>query len=112
MLDQAEARLRQAAQATNARFDRVSHKPPVKSDSRLVTAIANACQELSLPYLSMPSGAGHDAMNMAALCPIAMIFVPSHKGVSHSPDEYTTPEACVHGARLLLATLLNVDDLL
>jgi N-carbamoyl-L-amino-acid hydrolase len=51
-------------------------------------------------------------MNMAALCPMAMIFVPSRNGVSHSPDEYTAPEACVNGARVLLATLLQVDELL
>lgn len=108
-LDQAETQLRSAAQAANADFVAVSNKPPVQSDPRLLAAIAQACEELALPALPMPSGAGHDAMNMAALCPMAMIFVPSQQGVSHSPDEYTTPEACVDGVRVLLATLLKVD---
>ena len=109
ILDQAAAQLRAAAQAASADFIAVSNKPPVQSDPRLLAAIASACEELALPALPMPSGAGHDAMNMAALCPMAMIFVPSQQGVSHSPDEYTTPDACVNGARVLLATLLKVD---
>lgn len=111
VLDQAAAQLQQAAEAAQAHFTLLSSKPPVKADPRLVDAIGRACAELALPSLSMPSGAGHDAMNMAALCPMAMIFVPSQNGVSHSPDEYTAPEACINGARVLLATLLQVDEI-
>lgn len=112
VLDQAEAQLRAAAHAAQADFAAVSNKPPVQSDPRLLSAIAAACADLALPTLTMPSGAGHDAMNMAALCPMAMIFVPSRAGVSHSPDEYTAPEDCVNGARVLLSTLLKVDQAL
>jgi acetylornithine deacetylase/succinyl-diaminopimelate desuccinylase-like protein len=49
----------------------------------------------------MPSGAGHDAMVLAKHVPAAMLFVPSRAGVSHSPDEYTAPEQCELGARVL-----------
>lgn len=49
----------------------------------------------------MASGAGHDAMVMARHVPTAMIFVPSRDGISHSPDEHTTPEHCALGARVL-----------
>ena len=112
VLDQAEAQLQAAAHAAHAAFAAVSNKPPVQSDPRLLTAIAAACADLALPALTMPSGAGHDAMNMAALCPMAMIFVPSQAGVSHSPDEYTAPDACINGVRVLLATLLNLDEVL
>lgn len=112
VLDQAEAQLRAAADAAQADFTAVSNKPPVQSDPRLLAAIAAVCEELGLPALPMPSGAGHDAMNMAALCPMAMIFVPSQHGVSHSPDEYTTPEECIDGVRVLLATLLKIDEVL
>ncbi len=111
-LDQAERQLRQQAQTANADFIRLSQKPPVKCDPRLLAALTSACESLDLAYLHLPSGAGHDAMNMAACCPMAMLFVPSQGGVSHSPDEYTTPEACVNGARVLLATLLRIDEML
>jgi N-carbamoyl-L-amino-acid hydrolase len=60
----------------------------------------------------MSSGAGHDAMCIAEIAPQAMVFVPSRGGISHAPDEYTTPEACVNGGRVLLATLLELDEIL
>ena len=51
-------------------------------------------------------------MSIADIAPQAMLFVPSRGGVSHSPDEYTTPEDCVNGARVLLGALLNLDTVL
>ena len=57
----------------------------------------------------LPSGAGHDAQMMAALCPMGMIFVPSIGGVSHSPLERTSWEDCARGAQVLLGTLLELD---
>jgi beta-ureidopropionase / N-carbamoyl-L-amino-acid hydrolase len=58
----------------------------------------------------MPSGAGHDAQMMARLCPMGMIFVPSIDGISHSPRELTTWEDCARGARVLLDTVLAMDE--
>ena len=49
----------------------------------------------------MPSGAGHDAMVLAHHVPAAMLFVPSRGGLSHTPDEFTAPEQCELGARVL-----------
>jgi N-carbamoyl-L-amino-acid hydrolase len=109
-LDMAEEALRSRADAAGADFSPLSAKAAVQSDPRLVDALAQACRALDLSYLQMPSGAGHDAMNMAFLCPMAMLFVPSQGGVSHSPDEYTAPEDCVNGARVLLAALLRIDE--
>lgn len=53
----------------------------------------------------MPSGAGHDAALLAGHVPTGMLFVPSRDGISHSPDEYTTPAHCELGARVLAGTL-------
>lgn len=41
----------------------------------------------------MPSGAGHDAMNIASLAPVGMIFIPCRKGISHNPEEYSDLDA-------------------
>ena len=57
----------------------------------------------------MPSGAGHDAQMMARIGPMAMIFVPSLGGVSHSPRESTRWEDCAHGAAVLLQVVLATD---
>lgn len=64
---------------------------------------------LGLSTLRMPSGAGHDAQSIAVFAPAGMIFVPSVKGISHSPDEYTAPGDVVNGANVLLHTLLGLD---
>lgn len=112
VLDRAEEELGSHATGAGATFARLSSKPPVQSDPRLLDALGRACQTLELSYRRMPSGAGHDAMNMAALCPMAMLFVPSRDGVSHSPDEYTAPEDCINGAQVLLAGLLEIDQIL
>ncbi len=57
----------------------------------------------------MPSGAGHDAQEIARIAPIAMIFVPSRDGISHAPQEYTSPADMANGANVLLRTLLAID---
>ena len=55
----------------------------------------------------MPSGAGHDAQDMARLAPVGMIFVPSVAGISHSPNEAVTPDDIDAGARVLLRFIQN-----
>ncbi len=108
-LDGAEEELRGLAGESSAKFERVSYKPPAISDARVLTALESACEELGIPYKRMVSGAGHDAMCMAAITRQAMLFVPSQDGISHSPKEYTDPESFVVGARVLLAALLALD---
>lgn len=58
----------------------------------------------------MPSGAGHDAQDMARIAPTGMIFVPSVNGISHSPKEYTQAEDMANGANVLLQTILRIDQ--
>ncbi len=112
ILDRAEAELQAKATADGGVLTPLSAKSPVQADPRLLDALAAACDNLTLNYRRMPSGAGHDAMNMATLCPMAMLFVPSQHGVSHSPDEYTAPRDCINGAQVLLAALLKIDAIL
>ncbi|MBW7885122.1 MAG: M20 family metallo-hydrolase [Caldilineaceae bacterium] len=112
VLDRAERELAERARAAGATFFHGLRNEPVHADRRLMAALELACQQLNVRYTKMPSGAGHDAMNMAAICPFAMIFVPSVGGISHAPEEYTRPDHCVTGARLLLAALLELDSTL
>lgn len=108
VLDAAAAKLAQQVGAA-ATFYKVSRKAPVLSHPRLLDALAAASADLGLAAQRLPSGAGHDAMCMAALAPHAMLFVPSRAGISHSPDEYTAPQDCINGARVLLGALLRLD---
>lgn len=72
--------------------------------------IRRAADGLGLSHRQMQSGAGHDAQDMALICPVGMIFIPSQGGISHSPDEYSSPEDIANGANVLLATLLQLDQ--
>jgi hydantoinase/carbamoylase family amidase len=76
-------------------------KPPTPLDPELQELLAEAAAAEGATARSMPSGAGHDAMILAKHVPAAMLFVPSRAGISHSPDEYTPPEQCELGARVL-----------
>ena len=72
-------------------------------------AIRVSARQAGLATLDLPSGAGHDAQNVARFAPVGMIFVPSRGGISHSPLEYTSPEQAANGAEVLYRTLLRLD---
>ncbi len=71
--------------------------------------IATSAELLGLSTKRMPSGAGHDAQDMALIAPTGMIFVPSKGGISHSPKEFTSAEDMANGANVLLQTILALD---
>ena len=56
----------------------------------IMDAFARAVETLGLPALRLPSGAGHDGLAMATLCPIGMLFVRCAGGISHNPAESVT----------------------
>jgi N-carbamoyl-L-amino-acid hydrolase len=72
-------------------------------------AIRASAREAGLATRDLPSGAGHDAQNVARFAPIGMIFVPSRAGISHSPLEYSSPEQVANGAEVLYRTILRLD---
>ena len=72
---------------------------------RVVNALREACLRLALPFQDMVSRAYHDSLFMSRLAPTAMLFIPCRGGVSHRPDEYSSPEAIATGVRVLAETL-------
>ena len=72
--------------------------------------VAEAAENCGFEWESLPSGAGHDAQAVANIAPVAMVFVPSVDGISHSREEYSTPQDCANGAQVLLELLLLADD--
>jgi len=82
---------------------------PAPTDERLRKVIEEAASSLGLSHRRLPSGAGHDAQDMAHIAPMAMIFVPSKDGISHAPQEYTAPADIANGVDVLLRTLLAID---
>jgi len=94
---------------TQISMTRVEHLAAALADPAIQQQIESAARTLSLPTLHLPSGAGHDAQVMAKLGPMGMIFVPSLKGISHSPKELSRWSDCANGADVLLQTVLGID---
>lgn len=82
---------------------------PAACDAATLNVIEGACRAADTSHLRLVSRAYHDALFMARLCPIAMIFIPSHLGLSHRPDEYSTPESIAQGTSILAQTLATLS---
>lgn len=81
--------------------------PPTRFDAGCVAALDAAVQALQLPYRRMASGALHDAANVAAKVPTAMIFIPCRDGISHNVVEYASKKHLAAGANVLLRAMLD-----
>ncbi|OKP97295.1 Zn-dependent hydrolase [Paenibacillus sp. P46E] len=81
---------------------------PAPMNQALCEALEHICQEQGRSFRSMVSGAGHDAQLFAPGCPAAMIFVPSRAGISHSPEEYSSPDELAAGLDVLTALLYKL----
>jgi N-carbamoyl-L-amino-acid hydrolase len=111
MYDKIQTEVRQIEAATGTKFDfkQVNASQPAPTDTRFRRAIDDAARQLGLTTKLMPSGAGHDAQEIAHICPVGMIFIPSRDGISHSPHEFSEPADITNGANVLLHTLLKLD---
>ena len=107
----AEAEKIAAESRTKFEFKEINVNIPAPTDPKIRALISDAARELGLTTKAMPSGAGHDAQDMARLGPVGMIFVPSVGGISHSPREFSRPADIASGANVLLHTLLKLDRL-
>ena len=85
----------------------IRDEEPVPMHPGVIALIRGMCEERGVPFEVMPSGAGHDAMQMARIAPTGMIFIPSTNGVSHNPTEWTDPEDICLGTQLLVEAILR-----
>jgi N-carbamoyl-L-amino-acid hydrolase len=88
-----------------AAIERVTNVPPTIFDTDVVDLVRDAAEGLNLTHMDMPSGAGHDAMHIASLCPTGMIFVPCERGISHNEIENALPSDLAAGTRVLVEVL-------
>ena len=82
-------------------FEVVNADPPASCGQMVIEAIEQSVAETGYSSQRMVSRAYHDSLFMARLAPVAMIFIPSWGGVSHRPDEYSSPQSIAIGAELL-----------
>lgn len=90
-------------------------KPLIKKsatllDKNIMKMTEEACKKLNIEYQVMSSGAGHDAKTFAKVVPTGMVFIPSKDGKSHCPREYSSMEDIEAGIKVLIETVLNIDN--
>ena len=113
ILNQIKRKIETVAVATRTRI-RINPElqvAPTPAAESVQDLIVESCDELGLSHTHLPSRASHDAQEIGRFTDMGMIFVPSKEGVSHSGDEYTSPQQCTHGANVLLRSLLKLDQL-
>jgi len=94
------------------RWRQTARTPAAHFHPGLQQRIAEVARQRGLSTRSITAGAGHDAQELANICPSAMVFVPGlYDGISHNPRELSTPEQCAHGIQVMLEVLLQVAEL-
>jgi N-carbamoyl-L-amino-acid hydrolase len=106
--DAIEAVIRAAVRTCDVAVQENFHAMPVAFDPMVTGAVAAAATAEGLRHRALPSGAFHDAQFVVPVCPTGMIFVPSRRGISHNPAEYSTPAQLAAGARVLVRTLATL----
>ncbi|MGA9775618.1 MAG: Zn-dependent hydrolase [Candidatus Dormiibacterota bacterium] len=86
----------------------LSQEPPTACSEHLMRLLTRAVGQLGEEPLALPSGAGHDAVQIASLCPVGMLFIPSRDGRSHCPEEWTEPDQVELGVRALEVAALEL----
>ena len=89
-------------------YETTESQEPVVCAQNIMDIIHDEATSAGLGAMLMPSRAGHDAQVFT--CPMGMIFVPSRGGISHSQYEYTSPDQCYNGLRVLIETIRRIDN--
>ena len=95
--------------ASQVAIERGHEAAAVSCDPALTEQLAAAVGRAGIAPRRLPSGAGHDAMALAALCPIAMLFVRCKGGISHHPAEAVSAEDADLAVRVLLDLLRHLE---
>jgi N-carbamoyl-L-amino-acid hydrolase len=90
------------------RLETINRDEPASCDRPTIEHLQRACDEHGLEYDLMVSRAYHDSLFMARVCPVSMIFIPCRGGVSHRPDEYSSPESIGKGVTILADALASL----
>jgi hydantoinase/carbamoylase family amidase len=106
ILDQA----REIAKRRSIDLDVITTKDeqPVTLNDEIISLLEDICKASGIRYMRMVSGAGHDAMKMARITRCGVIFIPSKRGLSHNPDEWTEMNDIGVGANCLLQAALRL----
>lgn len=98
----------QGAAGCVAEFTLMAHSEPQRFSDLITSALENAANDCGYSCMRMPSGAGHDAQIVNAICPSGMLFIPCRGGISHNQAEFAEPDHIVAGADVLACALTEL----
>ena len=90
-------------------INKLSEEKPLMISQAMISAMETVANEEHFPYMTLPSGAGHDAMNWGDYTEVGMIFIPCRHGISHNPDEEINMDDLVLGTQYLEALLKKIS---
>jgi len=96
------------SRGVRGRLKEVAVLPPCPTSRGIRSALARGAEETGSRWIALASGGVHDACRMAGICPMGMVFIPSVKGLSHTPAEFTRFGDLVRGAEVLASALLRL----
>ena len=88
----------------------VNADPPAQCDPAVVAILTAACATHGLSFDRMISRAYHDSLFISRIAPVAMVFIPCRGGISHRPDEYSSPDAIADGTLVLAEALARLAE--
>jgi allantoate deiminase len=91
-------------------FEIVQESNSIPCDANLRSALADSIHARGLPVFELPSGAGHDAVALSPLCPVAMLFVRCRDGISHHPDEFASEPDIAVALDVLVRTVERLAE--
>lgn len=87
----------------------IAQDHPVAMHPAMIREIEEAVKSVGVDYMTMPSGAGHDAMHWTEVAPTGMIFIPCRDGISHNPAEFAAMDDIIAGAEVLENVIKNIS---
>ena len=105
-----EARVIAASRRIRLSIEEKCDDHPMTCDPHIISVMKDICEEEGIPWMHTFSGAYHDSLFLGEFAPVAMIFVPSRDGISHSPLEWTDRKDIEAAARLLTESLIRLSN--
>ncbi|SDC42579.1 allantoate deiminase [Pelagirhabdus alkalitolerans] len=94
----------------NAHIDQLNRAESIATSQHVNEALESSLKKNQLKVVSLPSGAGHDVMNMASLTDVGLIFIRTKDGISHHPNEFASDSDLADGAQVMLDTIIQLAE--
>ena len=109
--DKLSKKIKSIAKLTNLKFEYnlVHEARDAKLDEKLTDILSESCDIIQGSSIRMFSGAGHDCMKVAQVCPTSMLAVRCKDGLSHHPDEFASNADCILAFKAMLQSVLTID---